>query len=145
MELSIELDVPPDILRPNAVNGVTAAGIARLRAMRFTAKKQAKRRAAAAAMKAMQNAGLQRGQLMPAQLVITHYYFGQKLDLDNVAGSCKAYLDGMAEAVGFNDREIDVLQVLRVRDKDKKGKLELKLLDSASVIASAYGQQRNLW
>lgn len=54
----------------------------------------------------------------------THYsinwnYKGIKPDSDNCLASCKAYLDGIADFLGVNDRDLDVLSITRTHNKQQ--------------------------
>ena len=57
------------------------------------------------------------------------YWAGAGPDLDNVLASCKALLDGCADAFGVNDRELELGMVVRVKVKRSDalaGYVELK-------------------
>ena len=46
------------------------------------------------------------------------YYKGAKPDADNCLAACKAYLDGIADALGVNDKELDVFGIYREHNKE---------------------------
>ena len=41
---------------------------------------------------------------------------GGKPDADNCLAACKAYLDGVADALGINDKDLDVFGIYRERN-----------------------------
>lgn len=52
---------------------------------------------------------------------------GRELDADNLTACCKAYLDGVAQALGVDDRHWQIGTVSQVRDPDGIGYLEITL------------------
>lgn len=52
---------------------------------------------------------------------------GRELDADNLTACCKAYLDGVAQALGVDDRHWQIGTVTQVRDPDGIGYLAITL------------------
>lgn len=53
------------------------------------------------------------------------FYKGACPDADNCLASCKAYLDGCADALGVDDRTLECAGIHRVHDKVKAGTVEI--------------------
>lgn len=111
---TITLKHPPQEVRPNArVHWATKAKHVKLcRSSAFWVCK-----------KALQNTGF---QFMPSSYGITWYFFGQVPDADNCLSSCKAYLDGCCDAFKIDDKTLVLTHINRLRDKEKKGKIEIQ-------------------
>lgn len=58
----------------------------------------------------------------PIRYDVTWFYWGGTgPDADNALASCKAYLDGCADALGVNDRVLDCAGIHRVKDRQQDG------------------------
>lgn len=58
----------------------------------------------------------------PMRYDVTWFYWGGTgPDADNALASCKAYLDGCADALGVNDRVLDCAGIHRVKDRQQDG------------------------
>jgi len=58
----------------------------------------------------------------PMRYDVTWFYWGGTgPDADNALASCKAYLDGCADALGVNDRVLDCAGIHRVKDRVQDG------------------------
>lgn len=55
------------------------------------------------------------------------WYKGTMPDADNCLASCKAYLDGIADALGVNDRTMECVGISRVHDKFAAGSVSIRL------------------
>lgn len=53
------------------------------------------------------------------------FYKGACPDADNCLASCKAYLDGCADALGVDDRTLECAGIHRVHDKGRAGTVEI--------------------
>ena len=114
----VELPRPPDAVRPNA-------------RVHWARKAEAVRSARALAhLKVLNVLGAEgRAEVVKNGLYgyeVVWYYKGVKPDVDNCLSSCKAYLDGCADAVGANDRDWELLGVRCVHDKVRAGRVELR-------------------
>lgn len=56
---------------------------------------------------------------------LTWWYKGVCPDVDNCLASCKAYLDGCADALGVDDRVLECLGIERVHNKALAGTVRL--------------------
>ena len=63
----------------------------------------------------------------PIGYVINYHYKGHRPDADNCLASCKAYLDGIADAYNANDRLWDCYGIHRYHDK-KAPRLEITMI-----------------
>lgn len=109
----VTLNHPPQEVRPNArVHWARKAKLVKLcRSSAFWACK-----------KAIQE---QEFTLKPTAYGLVWYYFGQKPDADNCLSSCKAYIDGCCDALKINDKYLECCFIRRLRDKEKRGKIEI--------------------
>ena len=58
----------------------------------------------------------------PMRYDVTWFYWGGTgPDADNALASCKAYLDGCADALRVNDRVLDCAGIHRVKDRAQDG------------------------
>ena len=58
----------------------------------------------------------------PSRYDVTWFFWGGTgPDADNALASCKAYLDGCADALGVNDRVLDCAGIYRVKDREQDG------------------------
>lgn len=114
MEMVIEFVKPDDELSPNSRPN-------KYRKARVVEK--ARLYAQARARKALYVMGVQ--SFKPKAYKIIWYYFGVPRDEDNCVTSCKAYLDGCADAFEANDRYWHLLGVERIRDKEKRNNIKI--------------------
>lgn len=110
-DLTITLPHPPAVLRPNA-------------SCVWQAKLSPKRKARAAAMtataRALQDADAEHTLcgLVPTGYTIRWFYWlGAGPDADNALGSCKAYLDGIAQHLRINDRTLRCCGIERIKER----------------------------
>lgn len=54
---------------------------------------------------------------MPTHYRIEWFFKGRKPDSDNLAATCKAYLDGVADVLGVDDMNLEFDGVTRIHDK----------------------------
>lgn len=109
----VTLNHPPQEVRPNArVHWARKAKLVKLcrSAAFWTCKKAIKE---------------QDFTLKPKAYGLVWYYFGQKPDTDNCLASCKAYIDGCCDALKIDDNHLECCFISRLRDKEKRGKIEI--------------------
>jgi len=114
--LSVALSRPGRVLSPNSRSHWSA----KQRAVR-----EARGRARLMMLKARRDAEelclLPEGW-RPMRYDVTWFYWGGTgPDADNALASCKAYLDGCADALGVNDRVLDCAGIHRVKDREQDG------------------------
>jgi len=114
--LSVALSRPGRVLSPNSRSHWSA----KQRAVR-----EARGRARLLMLKARRDAEelclLPEGW-RPVRYDVTWFYWGGTgPDADNALASCKAYLDGCADALGVNDRVLDCAGIHRVKDREQDG------------------------
>ncbi|MBR4310735.1 MAG: hypothetical protein IKT79_06880 [Akkermansia sp.] len=90
-------------------------------AVKYRAAKNARHTAAVFMRCAMHELGLKRGVWVPQRYRVEWCYKGSRPDADNVLASCKAYLDGCADALGIDDRQLECAGIERVHDKRLAG------------------------
>lgn len=61
------------------------------------------------AQQAMREEGLQPGVFVPRVALLTTFWHGHDVDVDNASACIKAYQDGIFDALGTNDRGLVVL------------------------------------
>lgn len=66
------------------------------------------------------------GEPIPVHIAIYAKPRGQMPDADNVLASCKAYLDGIADALGVNDN-VFVPQPVQFLGRSKFGSIEVRI------------------
>lgn len=120
ISLTITLPHTPRELSPNASAPLTKRG-AQVAGFKKTA---AKRRARQLAW-AMTLEALKGRKMAPTHYRVFWYYKGNKPDADNCLARCKAYLDGACKALGVDDRLLDCAGIVRVRDLDLAGMVEI--------------------
>ena len=121
--LSISLPHPPKQLRPNTMRRCHWAPIAAARATARTMARQA-------TMEAVLASTADLFTFTPRYYSIVWYYKGIRPDADNCLAACKAYLDGICDNLGINDRTLDVAHIIRHHDKAKAGTLTITFYDS---------------
>lgn len=115
--LDICLPHPPRALRPNG-RAHWAAKARRTKAAKFRA------------WLLVHNAVVDAVEpLHPVRYVVTWYFKGAVPDADNCLASCKAYLDGAAQAFGVDDRAWECAGIHRVHDKARAGELVIHFED----------------
>lgn len=114
--LAVELARPGRVLSPNS----RAHWAARQRVVR-----EARGRARLLMLKVWRDAVAMRlvpGGWRPTCYDVTWFFWGGVgPDADNALASCKAYLDGCADALGVNDRVLVCAGIFRVRDRERGG------------------------
>lgn len=106
---TITLPLPDKKLSPNA----------RVHHMQFAAlKKKARAYAHREAIRQLSTTGYTL-PATPTHYSINWHYKGIKPDSDNCHASCKAYLDGIADFLGLNDRDLDVHRITRTHNKQQ--------------------------
>lgn len=128
-EVKVRLDKPAAALSPNSVCGSTPSGVWTNHLIHIGAKKRARKKALELARSAAVPAGW-----MPVEYVLVWYYKGVKRDADNCLASCKAYLDGCAEAWGANDRNWECAGIRRVPSRHLADKIELRFRDELTQV-----------
>ena len=124
--LTISLPHPPKQLRPN----YRLVWQAKLKP-----KKEARELAIRAATKALRHAGDALVPYTPIGYSVRWYYWGtQKPDSDNVLASCKAYLDGIATALGVNDRDLECGRIERPHDKRNNLEIIIKFKKDKTIM-----------
>ena len=78
--------------------------------------KRARTYARLVAKEALSREGVQPEDFRPCGYALTWFYKGVKPDADNCLAACKAYLDGVADALGINDKDLDVFGIYRERN-----------------------------
>lgn len=126
-ELVITLPRPVRYLTPNCVTGDCPAGVWKMHLAHIGAKKKAKKDALDEARRVLEELGLTGYRAVEYELV--WFYYGNRTDADNCLASCKAYLDGCAEAFGGNDRDWDCAGVRRLKDAQRAGTVQLVFRD----------------
>lgn len=119
--LSVALSRPGRVLSPNSRSHWSA----KQRAVR-----EARGRARLMMLKARRDAEelclLPEGW-RPIRYDVTWFYWGGTgPDADNALASCKAYLDGCADALGVNDRVLDCAGIHRVKDRVQDGSVLIR-------------------
>lgn len=110
--LSVVLRHPVQALRPNG-------------RVHWAVKARAVRRARQKAL-VLTLAERSRGEVFrPVRYTVTWFYKGACPDADNCLASCKAYLDGCADALGVDDRTLECSGITRVHDKGRAGTVEI--------------------
>lgn len=97
-EIEIVLPLPPRELSPNARV---------CWAVKAKAAKLAKVEAKTTVKNALAERGLSALGFRPSCYNVVWVYKGRKPDADNVLASCKAFLDGIADALGIDDRDLE--------------------------------------
>lgn len=77
----------------------------------------------------VRSAGPDAAALNPVRYAVTWYFKGAVPDADNCLASCKAYLDGAAQAFGVDDRAWECAGIHRVHDKVRAGELVIHFED----------------
>jgi len=103
--LVIVLPVPPVALRPNGQHG------------HWSQVRQA--RAAAKGRAALTTLNLVCRGAVPVATgyTLTYFFHSTPWDDDNAIASCKSYLDGIAGAIGMNDRDLRFRALVRATDR----------------------------
>ena len=133
-EVVVRLPKPAATLSPNSVCGTTPQGVWQMHLAHVGAVKKARKQAWQLATAAHAPEGFQ-----PREYTLVWYYKGAKRDADNCLASCKAYLDGCADAWGSNDRDWECGGIRRVHSKAMSDCIELRFTDSAFVDWDAEG------
>ena len=119
--LTVALSRPGRVLSPNS----RSHWAAKQRVVR-----EARGRARLLMLKAKQDAedmGLLPDGWKPDRYDLTWFYWGGTgPDADNALASCKAYLDGCADALGVNDRVLTCVGIHRVKDRGQEGTVLLR-------------------
>lgn len=70
------------------------------------------------------------GAVWQVPYTVTWYYIrGCAPDEDNILASCKSYLDGIAAAAEINDRDFHLVEIRRVKNREKAGTVEITFWD----------------
>lgn len=128
-EVVIRLAKPEAALSPNSVCGSTPDGVWKNHLIHIGAKKRARKRAQQAAGLVQRDA-----DWTPREYSLVWYFWGTKRDVDNCLASCKAYLDGCADAFGVNDRDWECAGIRRVRCRELSGFIELRFRDRLTHV-----------
>ena len=124
--MTITLPHPPKQLRPN----YRLVWQAKLKP-----KKAARELAIRAATAALRHAGDALVPYTPVGYSVRWCYWGtQKPDSDNVLASCKAYLDGIATALGVNDRDLECGRIERTHDKRNNLEIIIKFKKDKTIM-----------
>lgn len=124
--LTITLPHPPKQLRPNRGGHWRA---------KLDPKRIAREEACSKATAALRHAGDALVPYTPVGYSVRWYYWGTlKPDSDNVLASCKAYLDGIATALGVNDRDLECGRIERVHDKRNNLEIIIKLKKDQTIM-----------
>ena len=107
--LTITLPPPPKALRPN-YRLVWQAKLKPKKEARDLAEKETKEVLLSAG-------GIPQGYVPTGYAVRWYYRLGVAPDVDNVLASCKAYIDGVCDALGVNDRDLECRGIGRVKAK----------------------------
>lgn len=130
--LSVVLRHPEDALRPNKNTPLTKRGAQISNRIRIGAKKKAR---GIAKLKAIE-AGAKRLPMHPnAYRIYWFFQTGRGPDGDNCGASCKAYMDGICQAIGMDDRNLEFLGVKVIRDRARTGYLAINFYDRIQVDA----------
>lgn len=117
MGLVITLPHPAYRLGANGSRGTSRGSVFLLNKLR----QEARATARAACLEALQSRGIR--SYKPAAYFIEWRHWGAvKPDVDNVVARLKSYLDGCAEALGLDDRHLELAGVSRVHAKNKLNK-----------------------
>lgn len=116
MNVTVTLPLPAKELRPNGRPHFMA---------RARAKKAARQVAYFAALSALRDVmeiEYDGGPIafIPSRYLLRWHYWGNVPDEDNCLASCKAYLDGCADAFNINDKSLSCSGIERIHDKDKR-------------------------
>ena len=69
---------------------------------------------------------------VPSRYDVTWFFWGGTgPDADNALASCKAYLDGCADALGVNDRALDCAGIHRVKDREQDGTVLIRFFGAS--------------
>jgi len=116
MKLTITLPHTNKLLSPNGGHGNRYAVAA--------AKKEARQLAKFKTIQELQRLGIT-PPIHPNRYKLTLYYKGCKPDDDNALARCKAYKDGICDAMLTNDKDMSCCGIELVRDFPRAGFLEL--------------------
>ncbi len=95
------------------------------------------------AQQAMQDAELRPGAFTPRVALLETYWSGHDLDVDNAAACIKAYQDGIFDALGANDRELQaILSVKFHTDVKQMHRCKTLLLFDNAAEAAAHFARR---
>lgn len=124
--LTISLPHPPKQLRPNRGGHWRA---------KMDPKRIAREEACSKATAALRHAGDALVPYTPVGYSVRWYYWGTlKPDSDNVLASCKAYLDGIATALGVNDRDLECGRIERTHDKRNNLEIIIKFKKDKTIM-----------
>lgn len=124
--LTITLPHPPKALRPN----YRLVWQAKLKP-----KAKARELAQSKAEEALLAAGDVTKHYTATEYSVRWYYWGVVTpDSDNVLASCKAYLDGIAAALGVNDRDLECGRIERVHDWRNDTEIIIKLTKKNDIM-----------
>lgn len=123
--LTVILPHPGRELSPNGHKPMTKKGAMIANKMAVTLKKKARE---LAKLKAIE-AGAKELTAKPNAYKIYWYYIGQKRDADNTVASCKAYMDGICQAIGMDDRDLEIVGVERVYDRVRRGHVVIRFYE----------------
>lgn len=126
--LTIALPHPPKALRPN----YRLVWQAKLKP-----KAKARELARSKAADVLLAAGDVAAHYTATEYSVRWYYWGVATpDSDNVLASCKAYLDGIAAALGVNDRNLECGRIERVHDRRNDTEIIIKLTKNDTMKKS---------
>ncbi|WP_418671359.1 hypothetical protein [Akkermansia sp.] len=130
--LSVVLRHPDKALHPNNSMPLSSRGAKIANQIKIDAKKKAR---GLAKLKAIE-AGAKRLPMHPnAYRIYWFFQTGRGPDGDNCGAVCKAYMDGICQAIGMDDRHLEFLGVKVVRDRARTGYLAINFYDRILVDA----------
>lgn len=130
MTTATTVRIPITVKRAVTPNGIPPYQFQTKRGNRMRYRLQAELKKAA--KKAVEDAGLTypEGTRLTLDYVVAWEKYRRTMDKDNLIAGLKYCQDGIAEALGVNDRYIDVEEVTQIRDPEKKGYMEVTIRES---------------
>lgn len=122
--LTVTLLKPNKVLHPNA----RATWRAKMQPC-----KKARTYARLVTQSVLQKKGLGPEAFHPVGYALTWFYKGVKPDADNCLAACKAYLDGIADALGINDKDLDVFGIYREHNTDCSNVITLTFFEDMTT------------
>ena len=124
--LTICLPHPDRVLHPNASNPTNPAAMRCIMGRKFAEKKKARTLARMTTLEALNR--YEKPPFVEAYGLIW-YYNGKRPDCDGCIAICKAYLDGICEALQIDDNGLDIAYAIRMRSSRFANLLTINFYD----------------